>query len=72
MSATASLGGGADLLRRTSREMRRTLLVLFAIGAASNLAGLVVPFFSMEAFNRVATRNGVTGVSNEIRVDESR
>ena len=33
---------------------------------------VVFQFQSDEAFNRVASLHGVTGVTNEIRVDESR
>jgi ATP-binding cassette subfamily C protein len=46
---------GSDLLRKTARELRRALLFAFLVTAACNLLALAVPFYNMEAFNRVAS-----------------
>jgi ATP-binding cassette subfamily C protein len=55
----ASVGNsGSKLLRETARELRRALLFAFLVTAVCNLLALIVPFFNMETFNRVAsTRN---------------
>jgi ATP-binding cassette subfamily C protein len=55
MSAAPS---GSELVRTTARELRKALLFAFLVTAFCNLLSLILPFFSMETFNRVAsTRN---------------
>jgi ATP-binding cassette subfamily C protein len=54
MAMTAA-DSGSDLLRATARELRTALLFAFLVTAVCNLLALILPFFNMETFNRVAS-----------------
>jgi ATP-binding cassette subfamily C protein len=48
-----------DLMRATQRRVGRGLLVALALAAACNIAGLAVPLYNMELYNRVLTSRSV-------------
>src|SRR5476649_2650074 len=55
MTAMSATHSGSDLLRTTARELRKALLFAFLVTAVCNLLALIMPFFNMELFNRVAS-----------------
>jgi ATP-binding cassette, subfamily C, bacterial len=57
-TASSKDASGGELVRLTRQRFARALVFAFALTAASNLAGLAMPLYSMELFNLVLnTRN---------------